>query len=197
MSMALYSRLTHRYLAADQEFLPSYLKAVAAEIAAPDAVVIELGCGADPVVARRLSGQCTVIGVDRRTERAAAASRAAPRARFIAADIRVLDFPAGSVDAVVSFYAMIHLPAADLAPMIRRLAGWLRPGGLFAGAIGSACSALPHPSPADLTCIPAPALRTTLRDAGLVVVRDETSGWSDADGSVDFTFFLARRPDPP
>jgi SAM-dependent methyltransferase len=196
MSMALYSRLTHRYLAADQEFLPSYLNAVATEIAAPDAIVVELGCGAEPVVARTLSSRCVVIGVDSRAERVAAASLIAPRARFIAADFRALDFPVGTVNAVVSFYAMIHLPAADLAPMIGRLTSWLRPGGLFVGAIGAACSAFPDHPPPDLTCIPASQLRITLRDAGLIVVRDDTSGWSDADGSVEFTFFLARRPAP-
>jgi SAM-dependent methyltransferase len=193
-SMALYSRLTHRFLAADRDYLPSYLDAVAAEIGNPRALVIELGCGADPPAGRALSGSCRVIGVDRHPGRLAKASLAAPRARFVAADFRTLDFPAGSVDAVVSFYAMIHLPAADLAPMIGQLAGWLRPGGLFAGAIGAACSAFPHRPPPDLTCVPAPRLRTTLGDAGLVVLRDDAPGWSDADGSVEFTFFLARRP---
>jgi SAM-dependent methyltransferase len=192
--MSLYSRLTHRFLAADRDYLPSYLDAVAAGIGDPGALVVELGCGAEPPAGRALSGSCRVIGVDRHPARLAAASRTAPRARFVTADFRALHFPAGSVDAVVSFYAMIHLPAADLAPMIGRLAGWLRPGGRFAGAIGAACSAFPQHPPPGLTCIPAPQLRATLGDAGLVVLRAETAGWSDPDGSVEFTFFLAARP---
>jgi hypothetical protein len=37
---------------------------------------------------------------------------------------------------VVSFFALIHLPLDDQLPLFRRIADWLRPGGLFVATTG-------------------------------------------------------------
>lgn len=42
-----------------------------------------------------------------------------------------LDFPPASFDAVVSLYALIHLPLDEQPQLLARIAGWLRPGGIF------------------------------------------------------------------
>ena len=42
-----------------------------------------------------------------------------------------------SVDAVVSFYALIHVPLADQQPLFPRIRRWLRPGGLFLAIVGA------------------------------------------------------------
>jgi len=205
--MALYSRLTHRYLDADRTYGPSYLADVVAEVAdlkagaanatagaadVTDASVLELGCGADPVAARALAGRCATVSVDRHPTRLAAARAAVPTGEFIEADFRDLAFPAGRFTAAVSFYALIHLPVADLPPLLRRIATWLRPGGLFVGSIGAACSAFPDGPPADLTCVPTGELRSMLCAAGFVIEREDVDGWSDGDGHAEFTFFRAR-----
>jgi ubiquinone/menaquinone biosynthesis C-methylase UbiE len=49
--------------------------------------------------------------------------------RTEAADLRTLELPAGSVDLVVSNYALHHLTDADKAQLVQRAYGWLRPGG--------------------------------------------------------------------
>src|SRR5260370_42247837 len=45
-------------------------------------------------------------------------------------------FPTASLDAVGAFYSVIHLPRAEQAVLIERLAKWLRPGGWFLVNLG-------------------------------------------------------------
>ena len=45
------------------------------------------------------------------------------------ADLAVFDLPVGSVDVVVSCYALHHLRDAEKAALLRRAKTWLRPGG--------------------------------------------------------------------
>ena len=51
-------------------------------------------------------------------------------------DIGEVDFDAATFDAVVSFYALIHVPVTDQPGVIERLARWLRPGGIFVATVG-------------------------------------------------------------
>jgi cyclopropane fatty-acyl-phospholipid synthase-like methyltransferase len=45
-------------------------------------------------------------------------------------------FPTASFSAVVSLFALIHVPVAQHPTMIQRIAGWLRPGGLLMAIVG-------------------------------------------------------------
>jgi cyclopropane fatty-acyl-phospholipid synthase-like methyltransferase len=42
-----------------------------------------------------------------------------------------------SVDAVVSFYALIHVPLADHRALFPRVREWVRPGGCFLAIVGA------------------------------------------------------------
>ena len=42
-----------------------------------------------------------------------------------------------SLDAVVSFYAVIYLPLADQRALLPRIRHWLRPAGLFLAIVGA------------------------------------------------------------
>lgn len=59
-----------------------------------------------------------------------------PEAVFVHADATELVFPPASMDAVVSFYAMIHMPLDEQPPLLERVARWLRPGGWFLATMG-------------------------------------------------------------
>jgi hypothetical protein len=60
-----------------------------------------------------------------------------PAARLLRADIAALHLAPASLDAVVSFYALIHLPLADQQALFPRLRGWLRPGGYLLAIAGA------------------------------------------------------------
>ena len=101
------------------------------------AEVLELGCGAGVPITQALAERCRVTGVDISAEQVALAERLVPDASFIQADMTELDLPAGSFDAVVSFYTLIHVPRAEHAGLLGRIAGWLRPGGLLFATMGA------------------------------------------------------------
>lgn len=99
--------------------------------------VLDLGCGSGLPVARDLTAAgCHVTGVDISEVQIRRARELVPAAAFLQADIGSVGFDAESFDAVVSFFAVIHLPLEDQPPLLRRIARWLRPGGLFVGTTG-------------------------------------------------------------
>ena len=57
-------------------------------------------------------------------------------ATFVRADASSVQFDAALFNAVLSFYALIHLPLEDQPPLLDRIASWLRPGGLFVATTG-------------------------------------------------------------
>ena len=54
-----------------------------------------------------------------------------------ASDSAELHLAPASLDAVVSFYALIHLPLADQQALFLRIRSWLRQGGLFLATVGA------------------------------------------------------------
>ncbi|HUB38367.1 MAG TPA: class I SAM-dependent methyltransferase [Streptosporangiaceae bacterium] len=101
------------------------------------AAVLDLGCGSGLPVARDLTAAgCDVTGVDISEVQIRRAKELVPAAEFLRADISSVDFGPESFDAVLSFFALIHLPLDDQLPLLRRIAGWLRPGGLFVATTG-------------------------------------------------------------
>jgi SAM-dependent methyltransferase len=77
-----------------------------------------------------------VTGVDISPAQVARARENVPNATFIAADMTALDLPDGSFDAVVAFYALTHVPRSELADLLGRIHGWLKPGGLLIATMG-------------------------------------------------------------
>lgn len=79
----------------------------------PGAAVLDLGCGTGVPVARELAKRLTVTGVDISAHCIALPRRNVPGATFLHADMAALDLPAGSFDAVVASYSIIHWVAAE------------------------------------------------------------------------------------
>ncbi len=83
---------------------------------------MDLGCGAGIPATRELTGRGQqVIGVDFSAVQLRRAQRLVPAARLIQADMTALHLRPASVDAVVSFYALIHVPLADQQVLFPRI----------------------------------------------------------------------------
>lgn len=81
----------------------------------------DLGYGAGIPATRELAGHgLRVIGVD------LSAVQLARARRLVQADLTALRLRPASLDAVVSFYAPIHVPLADQHDPFPRFRGWLR-----------------------------------------------------------------------
>ena len=98
---------------------------------ATNSKVLDVGCGAGIPVARHLAGTFSLTGIDISSNMIALAKKNVPTAKFVIADVMETEFPAGSFDAIVSFYAIFHIPRQEHLNLFRRFAQWLRPGGLL------------------------------------------------------------------
>ena len=101
-------------------------------------VVLELGCGAGkPFLDTLLSRAPTVRAhandlSDMQLDLARSnLADCKDRVEFHPGDMTRLDFAPGSLAAVVGLYTLIHLPQGEQADMLRRIGGWLRPGGVL------------------------------------------------------------------
>lgn len=104
----------------------------------PGARVVDLGCGAGIPATRELAAHgLQVIGVDFSAVQLRRARRLVPAASLIQADMTALQLRPASADAVVSLYALIHVPLADQQALFPRIRDWLRPGGYFLAIVGA------------------------------------------------------------
>ena len=128
-----YDRIAADYLASKRPLAAQTEALLAALIASlsPQSTVLDLGCGAGVPVTRWLAERCAVTGVDLSAQQLALARRLVPQATFIQADMAALDFPPHTFDAVVSTYAIIHLPREEHPTLLAQVARWLKPGGGF------------------------------------------------------------------
>ena len=99
--------------------------------------VLDLGCGAGVPMTRALADGRRVTGVDISARQIELARAAVPDARFIHADMTALELPPASLDAVVAFYSLTHVPRADLPALLDAIHRWLRPGGVLVATMGA------------------------------------------------------------
>jgi len=161
--------------------------------------VLELGCGAGTPETRRLAQRFAVTGVDispRQVERARAAI---PEAEFTCADFTELELPAGSLDAVVSFYVFNHVPRELLAPLLGSIHRWLVPGGWLLTAFGQSDNAGWTGdflgAPTFFASYPPEINSRLVREAGFTIERDEIVTFEEPEpdaGTGRFQWVLAQ-----
>ena len=128
-----YDQIAGEYLAS-KEAIDGQIEALLRGLTAglgPRARVLDLGCGAGVPVTQWLAGRFRVTGVDLSAAQLALAREHLPGAALVRADMGMIAFAPGSFDAVVSCYAVIHLPREEHPALLASIARWLRPGGRF------------------------------------------------------------------
>jgi SAM-dependent methyltransferase len=65
------------------------------------------------------------------------ARRLVPGGTFLRADATGVAFEERTFDAVVCLYALIHMPLDRQPVLLRRVGGWLRPGGVLLATAGA------------------------------------------------------------
>lgn len=163
---------------------------------ADGARVLELGCGGGSPETKRLAQRFAVTGVDISPKQIERARAAVPNAEFICADFTDLELPAGSFDAVASFYVFNHVPRELLAPLLADIHTWLVPGGWLLTAFGQT----DNPgwtgewlgAPTFFASFPPEVNSRLVLDAGFAIEEDEVVAWEGADTPECFQWVLAR-----
>jgi SAM-dependent methyltransferase len=99
--------------------------------------VLDLGCGCGIPVAQELATFCNVMGVDISPVQVERARALVPAAKFQCQDMTTVNFEVGSFAAIVSLFAIIHVPLAEQRPLFDRISSWLQPCGYFLGSVGN------------------------------------------------------------
>lgn len=159
--------------------------------------VLDVGCGSGVPVARTLAAAgYRVTGIDISEVQIRRAREQVPQAEFIRADATTASFDAASFDAVVSFFALIHVPLTEQPPLLRKIAEWLRPGGCFVATMGhgewtgTEENWLGGGAPMWWSHVDAATNREWITQAGLVVEHEEFI----PEGDGGHALFRAYRP---
>ena len=103
----------------------------------PGATVLDLGCGAGvPASGLLADAGFAVTGVDISDVQVERARALVPNATFVRADMTTWDCGPATFAAIVTLYALIHVPLQDQRELIPRLTRWLTPGGYFLAIVG-------------------------------------------------------------
>jgi cyclopropane fatty-acyl-phospholipid synthase-like methyltransferase len=193
-----YDRIAEAYLASKAPLGPetaAWLADLTRDLA-PEARVLDLGCGAGVPTTRWLAARHRVVGVDRSAAQLALARREVPVAALVRGDLGEIDFGPGAFAAVVSLYAIIHLPREEHPALLARLARWLAPGGRFLATWptvaweGEEANWQGWGAPMWWSHHGAADNLALLRDAGFAIERAETR----TEGDETWLWVLARRP---
>ena len=140
---------------------------------------LDLGCGNGRHATADLAhAGFRVTGLDVSPRSIDVARRELPGVRFVVGDMAAATFRAASFDLVTAFYSIVHLPGEEHAPLLRRVAAWLRPGGGFIASL----------SPDHRTN------RRLITDAGLQILVDTVETTLDGGQPVAFQWVIACKP---
>jgi SAM-dependent methyltransferase len=165
----------------------------------PAAKVLELGCGVGLPTTLALSRRFQVTGIDISARHVALAQQNVPAATFLQANMTRFSCAPVSFDAVVAFYSIIHVPRAEQPDLLRAIATWLKPGGLFVAAMGSTDVEVQF-SPNWLGAsmywshFDSQTNQRMIEEAGLQLVRAQEETALEDGVPVTFLWVVARKP---
>lgn len=195
-----YDDIAARYLAerpteaADVERLDDLLDRLPAR-----ARVLDAGCGAGvPVTSRLLARDFPTVGLDISVAQLVLAQELVAASKPVQGDLSEVPFRDASFDAVVSHYAVIHVPRDDHPAVFAEVRRVLKPGGWTLLCLGARDNPGDHDpeswlgAPMFWSHYDAPTNVRLVRDAGLDIVDDRVI--DDPMGHGQQLFVLARKP---
>jgi ubiquinone/menaquinone biosynthesis C-methylase UbiE len=97
----------------------------------PGSSILDLGCGSGDPADIEIAKKHMVTGVDISQTQINLALQKVPGGHFIHGDVETMNFPSASFDAIVSFYAIEHIPREKHKDVLGRIHRWLKAGGFL------------------------------------------------------------------
>ncbi|WP_197523329.1 class I SAM-dependent DNA methyltransferase [Actinokineospora pegani] len=163
----------------------------------PGSRVLDLGCGSGlPTCKQLVAAGMDTVGVDESSVMLELAAQQAPGATYIQGDLRELD-ALGEFDAVVTFFALLMLPRADVVRTLEGIRGLLRgPKLVLISMVQGDFDALPVNflgSPTTVTAYPPDRLRQVVAEAGFEVVSMREYETQAEPGRIEVQLYLRAR----
>ncbi len=133
-----YDKIARRYMLVRSQYVNHpYLERLN-NLLKPRSVILDLGCGAGKPIDRFfINNGHSVIGIDISKKQIKLAKSNVPEARYTVKDISDLEREEYQVDAVVSFYVILHIPRETHEELFSRINSFLPAGGLILLTMGS------------------------------------------------------------
>lgn len=162
----------------------------------PGSSVLDLGCGSGDPADVEIAREHQATGVDISQVQIDLARRNVPAGNFIHGDAGSVEFPAASFDAVVSFYALEHIPRQEHETILRRIHRWLRPRGFLLicleagdaeGMIGQWLGV-----PMYFSCFDPETVKRLVAEAGFEILETEIESQVEQGHAIPYLWLLAR-----
>jgi SAM-dependent methyltransferase len=194
-----YDRVAHAYARLEGEAewpRMRWLRGLLARLA-PGSSVLDLGCGSGDPADVEIAKEHRVTGVDISRTQIDLARQNVPIGHFLHGDAAAVEFPAGSFDAVVSFYTLEHIPRDEHATMLRRIYGWLRAEGflLISTEAGEYDDVMGEwlGVPMFISCFDPETLKRMVDEAGFELLETVIETQIEGGHEVPYLWLLARR----
>ena len=103
-----------------------------AKLLAPDAEVLDVGCGPGNVAKQLLAAKpLKITGIDLSGEMVRLAVANVPTGKFLCQDIRQAKFPNRQFDAVILSFSIVHLSDTEAQALLRKAVSWLKDKGVL------------------------------------------------------------------
>ena len=107
------------------------------ELLAPNAKILDAGCGAGIPISRLLAEGFEVTGVDFSEAQIELAKKNVPNAKFLCEDMTKLKFLENTFDGICSYYAIIHIPREEHQLLLMNFYHMLKTGGVTLLCLGA------------------------------------------------------------
>lgn len=107
------------------------------KLLSPKSHILDVGCGAGkPIDEYLVSKGHNLTGVDISEKQIELAKLNVSKATYFKEDMSKMNFSSNLFDAVVSFYAIFHIPKEEHLEIFKKIYSFLKDGGLFLATLG-------------------------------------------------------------
>ena len=194
-----YHRVADRYEALEREEWPRVRRLRELLALLPESFgVLDVGCGNGRPGLATIAERHRATGIDISAVQSERARQNVPEATVLQGDVLTTTFEESSFDAIVSFYAVEHIPRCRHPELFGSFFTWLRPGGRLLFTIEARAR---HDTvgewlgePMFFSQFSPQETLELIRAAGFEAISSELETQREGDAEIEYAWILARRP---